>query len=84
MFCTDNDHASCGVVVMPCWEELLGVNGSGWSDLNLQLPPQMASVQAESWTSMTIPTKRQTNEPSAWPQEMEGAGKSFSNHKFVY
>lgn len=74
-FCTDNDHASCGPVVTPCWEEALGVNGSGWSDLGLQLSPQMASVQAESWTSMTVPTERQTSEPSVWPQDMEGAEK---------
>lgn len=59
--------------VTPCWEEALGVNGSGWSDLGLQLPPQMASVQAESWTSMSIPTERQTSEPSVWPQDMEGS-----------
>ncbi|XP_043116650.1 protein LYRIC [Puntigrus tetrazona] len=59
--------------VTPCWEEVLAVNGSGWSDLGLQLPPQMASVQAESWTSMTVPTERQTSEPSVWPQDMEGS-----------
>ncbi|XP_016313727.1 protein LYRIC-like [Sinocyclocheilus anshuiensis] len=58
--------------VMPCWEEV-AVNSSGWSDLGLQLPPQMASVQAESWTSMTVPTERQSSEPSLWPQDMEGS-----------
>ncbi|XP_048008683.1 protein LYRIC isoform X2 [Megalobrama amblycephala] len=59
--------------VTPCWEEVLAVNGSGWSDLGLQLPPQMASVQAESWTRVTVPTERQTSEPSTWPQDMEGS-----------
>ncbi|KAK2902711.1 hypothetical protein Q8A67_007424 [Cirrhinus molitorella] len=60
--------------VTPCWEEVLTVNGSGWSDLGLQLPPQMASVPAESsWTGMTVPTQRQTSEPSVWPQDMEGS-----------
>ncbi|XP_016147912.1 protein LYRIC [Sinocyclocheilus grahami] len=58
--------------VMPCWEEV-AVNSSGWSDLGLQLPPQMASVQAESWTCMTVPTERQSSEPSVWPQDMEGS-----------
>lgn len=62
----------------PCWEEVLAVNGSGWSDLGLQLPPQMASVQAESWTRVTVPTERQTSEPSAWPQDMEGTEKKVS------
>ncbi|KAL0171519.1 hypothetical protein M9458_031830, partial [Cirrhinus mrigala] len=55
----------------PCWEEVLAVNSSGWNDLGLQLPPQMASVQTESWTSMTVPTERQASEPSVWPQDME-------------
>ncbi|XP_051575789.1 protein LYRIC-like [Myxocyprinus asiaticus] len=59
--------------VTPYWQEVLSVNGSGWSDLGLQLPPQMASVQAESWTSMSIPTEHQTTEPSVWPQDMEGS-----------
>lgn len=59
--------------VTPCWEEGLAVNGSGLSDVGLQLPPQMASVQAESWTSMTVPTERQTSEPSVWSQDMEGS-----------
>ncbi|XP_016315621.1 protein LYRIC-like isoform X4 [Sinocyclocheilus anshuiensis] len=59
--------------VMPCWQEVLAVNSSGWSDQGLQLPPQMASVQAESWTSMTVPTERQTSEPSVWPQDIEGS-----------
>uniref|UniRef100_A0A8C1R013 Metadherin b n=1 Tax=Cyprinus carpio TaxID=7962 RepID=A0A8C1R013_CYPCA len=59
--------------VTPCWQEVLAVDGSGWSDQGLQLPPQMASVQAESWTSMTVPTERQTSEPSVWPQDMEGS-----------
>ncbi|KAI2654998.1 Protein LYRIC [Labeo rohita] len=59
--------------VTPCWEEVLAVNSSGWNDLGLQLPPQMASVQAESWTSMTVPTERQASEPSVWPQDMEGS-----------
>lgn len=61
----------------PCWEEVLAVNSSGWNDLGLQLPPQMASVQAESWTSMTVPTERQASEPSVWPQDMEGTEKKF-------
>uniref|UniRef100_A0A8C0YGD5 Metadherin b n=2 Tax=Cyprinus carpio TaxID=7962 RepID=A0A8C0YGD5_CYPCA len=61
------------VEVTPCWQEVLAVKGSGWSDLGLQLPPQMASVQTESWTSMTVPTERQTSEPSVWPQDMEGS-----------
>lgn len=52
--------------VTPCWEEVLSVNGSGWSDLSLKLPPQISSVQAESWTSRTA-------EPSVWPQDMEGS-----------
>lgn len=70
------------MVVTPCWEEGLAVNGSGLSDVGLQLPPQMASVQAESWTSMTVPTERQTSEPSVWSQDMEGTEKkSFRNHK---
>ncbi|XP_051577909.1 protein LYRIC-like [Myxocyprinus asiaticus] len=59
--------------VIPCWEEVLSDNGSGWSDLGLQFPPQMASVQAESWTSMTLPTEHQATEPSVWPQDMEGS-----------
>ncbi|XP_016136967.1 protein LYRIC-like isoform X3 [Sinocyclocheilus grahami] len=59
--------------VMPCWQEVLAVNSSGWSGQGLQLPPQMASVQAESWTSMTVPTERQTSESSVWPQDMEGS-----------
>ncbi|XP_051999492.1 protein LYRIC-like [Xyrauchen texanus] len=59
--------------VTTCWEEVLSVNSSGWSDLGLQLPPQMASVQAESWTSMSLPTEHQTTEPSIWPQDMEGS-----------
>lgn len=59
--------------VTPCWEEVLTVNGSGWSDLGLQLPSHMTSVQTESWTSMTVPTERQTSEPSVWPQDMEGS-----------
>lgn len=71
------------MVVTPCWEEGLAVNGSGLSDVGLQLPPQLASVQAESWTSMTVPTERQTSEPSVWPQDMEGTEKkSFRNHNF--
>ncbi|XP_073782642.1 protein LYRIC isoform X8 [Danio rerio] len=61
------------VEVTPCWEEVLTVNGSGWSDLGLQLPSHMTSVQTESWTSMTVPTERQTSEPSVWPQDMEGS-----------
>ncbi|XP_056331437.1 protein LYRIC isoform X3 [Danio aesculapii] len=61
------------VEVTPCWEEVLTVNGSGWSDLGLQVPPHMTSVQTESWTSMTTPTERQTSEPSVWPQDMEGS-----------
>ncbi|ROL41347.1 Protein LYRIC [Anabarilius grahami] len=64
--------------VTPCWEEVLVVNGSGWSDLGLQLPPQVASVQAESWTRVTVPTERQTSEPSAWPQDMEVPDLSWS------
>lgn len=60
----------------------MAVNGPGWSDLGLQLPPQMASVQAESWTRVTVPTERQTSELSAWPQDMEGTEKNFSNHNF--
>ncbi|XP_059424307.1 protein LYRIC-like [Carassius carassius] len=59
--------------VTPCWQEVLAVKGSGWSDLGLQLPPQMTSVQAESWSNMTVPTERQTSEPSVWPQDMEGS-----------
>ncbi|XP_052002958.1 protein LYRIC-like isoform X2 [Xyrauchen texanus] len=59
--------------VTPCWQEVLSVNGSGWSDLGLQLPPQMSSVQAESWTSMSLSTEHQITEPSVWPQDMEGS-----------
>ncbi|XP_052474015.1 protein LYRIC isoform X3 [Carassius gibelio] len=59
--------------VMQSWQEVLAVDGSGWSDQGLQLPPQTASVQAENWTSMTVPTERQTSEPSVWPQDMEGS-----------
>lgn len=51
--------------VTPCWEEVLSVNGSSCSDLNFQLPPQMAS--------MTLSTERQPAEPSVWPQDMEGS-----------
>uniref|UniRef100_A0A672KQ64 Protein LYRIC-like n=1 Tax=Sinocyclocheilus grahami TaxID=75366 RepID=A0A672KQ64_SINGR len=64
--------------VMPCWQEVLAVNSSGWSGQGLQLPPQMASVQAESWTSMTVPTERQTSESSVWPQDMEVPDLSWS------
>ncbi|XP_067304247.1 protein LYRIC isoform X2 [Pseudorasbora parva] len=59
--------------VTPCWEEVLTVNSPSWSDLGPQLPPQMASVQADACTSMTVPTERQTSEPSVWPQDMEGS-----------
>lgn len=73
------------MVVTPCWEEGLAVNGSGLSDMGLQLPPQMASVQAESWTSMTVPTERQTSEPSVWPQDMEGTEKKkFQESQFLH
>lgn len=72
------------MVVTPCWEEGLAVNGSGLSDVGLQLPPQMASVQAESWTSMTVPTERQTSEPSVWSQDMEGTEKKFQESQFLH
>ncbi|KAG1936648.1 protein LYRIC isoform X2 [Pimephales promelas] len=64
--------------VTSCWEEGLAVNGSGVSDVGLQRPPQMASVRAESWTSMTVPTERQTSEPSVWSQDMEVPDLSWS------
>ncbi|KAI7807130.1 putative protein LYRIC, partial [Triplophysa rosa] len=59
--------------VIPCWEEVLSLNGSGRSDLSIQLPPQMANVQTESWTTLSLSTERQPAEPSVWPQDMEGS-----------
>lgn len=60
-----------------CWEEVSSVNGSGWSDLSIQLPPQMANVQAESWTSVSLSVERPPAEPSVWPQDMEGTENEF-------
>lgn len=70
--CISIDHLSLDPIVTPCWEEVLSVNGSGF-----QLPPQMANVQAESWTSMTLSTERQPAELSIWPHDMEGTENEF-------
>ncbi|KAA0702818.1 Protein LYRIC 3D3/LYRIC [Triplophysa tibetana] len=59
--------------VTHCWEEVLSVNGSGRNDLSIQLPPQMANVQAESWTTLSLSTEHQAAETSVWPQDMEGS-----------
>ncbi|XP_056618093.1 protein LYRIC [Triplophysa dalaica] len=59
--------------VTQCWEEVLSVKGSGGSDISIQLPPQMANVQAESWTTLSLSTEHQAAEPSVWPQDMEGS-----------
>lgn len=76
-FCISIDHLSCDDLVTQCWEEVSSVNGSGWSDLSIQLPPQMANVQAESWTSVSLSVERPPAEPSVWPQDMEGTENEF-------
>lgn len=60
-----------------CWEEVLSVKGSGGSDISIQLPPQMANVQGESWTTLSLSTEHQAAEPSVWPQDMEGTENEF-------
>ncbi|KAJ8334328.1 hypothetical protein SKAU_G00399670 [Synaphobranchus kaupii] len=49
------------------WSETSAVNGGGWNDMAVKLPPQMSSLDGEKWPNIL------KEGPPAWGQETAGS-----------